>query len=228
MNRLAIIPARGGSKRIPRKNIKEFLGVPIIGYSILAALESEIFDEVMVSTDDQEIADIAISFGASVPFLRSADTSNDFASTFDVIEEVIQQYAEKGIEYHQACCIYATAPFVTSKFLKLGLSQLLKGYDTVFPVIPFGYPIQRALKLTSNEKIEMFNPEHMTSRSQDLEKGYQDSGQFYWMDVAKVLESKKLWTDNSGAIILSEMDAHDIDTIEDWKVAEFKYQISNG
>lgn len=225
-NKLCIIPARGGSKRIPRKNIKPFLGKPIIEYSIHAALGSGIFDEVIVSTDDHEISTIAIEAGAKVPFKRSKKNADDFATTVDVILEVLNSYSTNNQHFTTACCIYPTAPFVSSSLLKKGLELLKKeDYDSVFPVLPFSFPIQRAIKINSQKRIELFQPEHQNSRSQDLEKAYHDAGQFYWFKTTIVQELKKLWTDNSGVIHLNEMQAQDIDTEMDWKLAELKYKI---
>lgn len=227
MNNLCIIPARGGSKRIPKKNIKVFLGKPIIAYSIEAALKSQLFDEVMVSTDDIEIAEIAKKYGAKVPFMRSKKNSDDFATTYDVIEEVLLKYKEIGVEFINSCCIYSCAPFVTSTKIKESYNVLIKcNYDTVFPVMQFSFPIQRALKI-KNEKIQMFNPEHLTTRSQDLEKSYHDAGQFYWLNNKEIKKHKKLLTANSGAIIISELDGQDIDNETDWKLAELKYKLIN-
>ena len=225
--KLAIIPARGGSKRIPRKNIKLFNGMPIIAHSIKAALESKLFDIVMVSTDDSEIASVAKNAGAEVPFYRSEKSSDDYATTLDVIKEVTEQYAkEKNLSFNKVCCIYATAPFVTASKLQEAFDVFNQGFDSVFPVIQFSSPTQRALKF-NGDLVEMFQPEHINSRSQDLEKSYHDSGQFYWLDVEKVIQKNKLWTDNSSAIVVDEMEVHDIDTLEDWKVAEFKYRLLN-
>lgn len=224
MSRLAIIPARGGSKRIPRKNIKPFLGKSIIAYSIEAALSSGLFDEVMVSTDDEEIAVIARKYGAEVPFVRSSKNANDFATTLDVIEEVINTYAGKNKRFSEACCIYATAPFVSSNLLIE--SQALfeqKKYDSLFPVLKFGFPIQRAMCRNEDGLTVMMQPEHLTTRSQDLEAAYHDCGMFYWFKPEVALREGRLWTNNCGSIVLSEMDAHDIDTPQDWEVAEFKY-----
>lgn len=226
MANLCIIPARGGSKRIPRKNIKDFLGKPIIAYSIQAAIDSRLFDEVMVSTDDTEIAEIAKQFGATVPFLRSAKNSDDFASTIDVIDEVVEEYGKKGQIFDNCCCIYPTAPFLNSTKLTEAF-QLLKSnkYDVVFPVIPFSFPIQRAVKRNENGKISMFTPEYLTSRSQDLEASFHDSGQFYFFDIQEVLSQRKLWTSNTGCIVISELEGQDIDNLDDWKLAELKYQM---
>lgn len=224
MRRLCIIPARGGSKRIPRKNIKEFLGKPIIAYSIDAALKSKLFDEVMVSTDDLEIADIAKKHGAKIPFLRSKENANDFASTFQVIEEVLLIYKEQNIDYQEACCLYPCAPFVSSKRLTEGQLKL-KNFETVVPVVKYGFPIQRALRMNESETLEYFQPEFELSRSQDLESSFHDAGQFYWFKVESLLKSKTLISKNCGAIILSELEVQDIDNEVDWKLAELKYKL---
>jgi pseudaminic acid cytidylyltransferase len=223
--KLCIIPARGGSKRIPRKNIRDFLGKPIITYSIEAAIQSQLFDEVMVSTDDNEIAKVAADYGAKVPFLRSNETSNDFATTFDVIKEVINEYKTIGKDFDYVCCIYACAPFVTSAKLENSFQLLIdKDYDSVFPVMPFGFPIQRALKQESNT-VQFFYPEFAISRSQDLEKSYHDAGQFYWINMEICLEKNRILTENTGCIILSEIEGQDIDNEVDWKLAELKYEL---
>ena len=223
--RIAIIPARGGSKRIPRKNIKDFLGKPIIAYSIQAALDSNLFDEVMVSTDDYEIAKIAKQFGAKVPFMRSAKNSNDFASTYDVIEEVINQYKIRGIEFDKICCIYSCAPFIGPEILIKALEKLEdKKFDSVFPVLQYSFPIQRALK-REDDKITMIVEDNLNIRSQDLEESYHDAGQFYWCKTKQLLKSKKLLTSNTGCVVISELEAQDIDTKKDWKLAELKYRL---
>lgn len=227
MNNLAIIPARGGSKRIPRKNIKDFLGKPIIAYSIQAALESELFDEVMVSTDDGEIAEVALRYGAKVPFMRSYETSDDYATTSDVIKEVLLQYQGQDKYFEYACCIYATAPFITGNILNRSFELLIKSkFDTVAPVVPFSFPIQRGMKM-KNSKIEMVYPEYTNVRSQDLEPIFHDVGQFYFLDVEVFNEKKSIWTDNTGAIIISELENQDIDNEIDWKLAEMKYKLLN-
>jgi len=226
MANICIIPARGGSKRIPRKNIKPFLGKPIIAYSIEAALDSNLFDEVMVSTDDEEIAKIAKEYGAKVPFFRSNENSDDFATTFDVIEEVIFAYKEKGMEFDNLCCLYSCAPFVSGKDLQTALNLLVeKKFDTVFPVLSFSFPIQRALR-ESEGKINMIHEEHLTTRSQDLEDRFHDAGQFYWCNTEEVLKTRKLLTLNTGGLIISELAAQDIDTEIDWRLAELKYQLN--
>jgi len=212
MGNICVIPARGGSIRIPRKNIKEFLGKPIIAYSIQAALDSGLFDEVMVSTDDLEIADIAKKYGAKVPFMRSAKNSDDFATTFDVIKEVINYYKDQSIEFDNLCCLYSCAPFVNPKVLLRAYNQLTKKkFDTVFPIIPFSFPIQRALRVNQG-KVSMILEANLNIRSQDLEKSFHDSGQFYWCNTKRLLSSEKLITSNSGGVEISELDAQDIDT----------------
>ncbi|WP_452225469.1 pseudaminic acid cytidylyltransferase [Lacinutrix chionoecetis] len=225
MANLAIIPARGGSKRIPRKNIKPFLGKPIIAYSIEAALNSKLFDEVMVSTDDKEIADIAIKYGAKVPFLRSKDNANDFAVLADVVKEVTVNYATENITFDNICCILPTAPFVNAKKIKEAYNTLTTyQLDSVFPVLEFSFPIQRALQIEHN-KVSMVAPQHLNTRSQDLEPRYHDSGQFYWITNASFKKEGKLLTTNAGAIVISELEAQDIDTETDWKLAEIKYKL---
>jgi pseudaminic acid cytidylyltransferase len=225
MPNLCIIPARGGSKRIPQKNIKDFLGKPIIAYSIEAAISSGLFDEVMVSTDDLEIAAIAIKFGASVPFMRSDKTANDFATTFDVIHEVVQEYEQLNKNFDFTCCIYACAPFVTNQKLVDSFQILQENkFDSVFPIMPYGFPIQRALRKEEN-KVSFFYPEFSLSRSQDLEKSFHDAGQFYWMNTAVCLGKKQILTNNSGSIVLSELEGQDIDNEVDWKLAELKYEL---
>lgn len=221
-NRLAIITARGGSKRIPRKNIKEFCGKPILFYSIEAALKAGIFREVMVSTDDREIADLAKRAGASVPFMRSEATSNDFATTDEVILEVLEEYEKRGEIFETFCCIYPTAPFITSERLKEAM-ELLDDADSVMPVVAFSYPPQRGLLINDRGRIERQFPQHLMVRSQDLPKIYHDSGQFYACRTAAFLKEKTTDVDNLVPLILSELEVQDIDTIEDWELAEIKY-----
>jgi N-acylneuraminate cytidylyltransferase len=225
MNNIAVIPARGGSKRIPRKNIRDFQGKPIIAYSIKAALESDIFNEVMVSTDDEEIADISMKFGASVPFYRSAELSSDMAMTAPVLIEVLQEYINRGITYENICCIYPCAPFVTSARLKEGMELLSSSRaDGVVPVVKFSYPPQRCLVIRDSI-LNMLWPENYNKRSQDLEPIYHDVGQFYCLKVNSLLEQQSLFCKQSLPMILSENEVQDIDTEEDWKEAEIKYQI---
>jgi len=226
MANLCIIPARGGSKRIPRKNIKLFLGKPIIAYSIETAQKSGLFDEVMVSTDDAEIAEIAVSYGAKIPFLRDKKTASDFATTYDVVEEVVLQYQQQGIKFEYICCIYPCAPFVSNEKLSDSFNVLTSNdFDSVFPVMPFGFPIQRALNVTQDKKTSFFYPEFSLSRSQDLQNSYHDAGQFYWMNIENCLREKKILTENSGSIIISELEGQDIDNDVDWKLAELKYEL---
>jgi len=223
MSSVAIIPARGESKRIPRKNIRDFLGKPIIAYSIDVALESGLFDEVMVSTDSEEIGEVARKYGANVPFMRSEETADDYSPTVDVLLEVIDSYGKQGIHFDFGCCIYATAPLLNSKYLEKGSKKLIKQkFNTVFPVVEFSYPIKRSLKLSEEGKAEMNWPEHIDSRSQDLPTAYHDAGQFYWFNIEELKKEKKLFGENSGAIILPNSRVQDIDTEEDWRLAELK------
>lgn len=224
MKTVAIITARGGSKRIPRKNIKDFLGKPIMAYSIESAINSGLFDEVMVSTDDQEIAECAKKYGAKVPFMRSAETANDTATTAEVLFEVINKYQEIGQSFDYACCLYPTAPFINPDKLKIAFDILVKNQvHSVVPVVQFSYPIQRALKI-ENDKLSMVYPENLNVRSQDLMPTYHDIGQYYWLKVESFLNNPVLFSDNTSAIKVSELDEQDIDTEEDWKIAEMKYE----
>jgi N-acylneuraminate cytidylyltransferase len=223
---LCIIPARGGSKRIPRKNIKDFLGKPIIAYSIEAALKSELFDEVMVSTDDEEIAEVAKKYGAKVPFMRSKENADDYATTVDVLIEVVNNYKQSGKEFDYCCCIYPTAPLVKIEKLKSGFEKLKADeFDSVFPVVNFSYPIWRGLKKTSKDKFKMVWPEHLNSRSQDLEEVYHDAGQWYWFKPKHLLKNKTLFGDHTSCVVLEATEVQDIDTEMDWKLAELKYEL---
>lgn len=225
MSRIAIITARGGSKRIPRKNIKDFLGRPIMVYSIDAALQSGCFDEVMVSTDDGEIAEIARKAGAVVPFFRSEKTAGDFATTADVIEEVLSEYQKRGREFTEACILYPTAPFVTAKKLKDAMDILTKnGADSVLPMVAFSFPPQRSF-VSENGKIRFAEPKYSRTRSQDLEPLYHDCGQFCCFDVKHFLKNKILVTDNTYGIVFPESEVQDIDNPEDWLLAEMKYKM---
>jgi len=222
--RLAIVAARGGSKRIPRKNIRPFLGKPIMAYSIAAALDSGCFDEVMTSTDDEEIAEIARQYGSTVPFMRSAATSDDHATTAAVISEVLHEYAARDRAVNVACCLYSTAPFVSAATL-LAAQTLLESdarFSGVIPVTRFSYPIQRALRLR-DQCVELFQPEHLLSRSQDLEPAYHDAGQFYWIRAARFFAEPSLMTSTTAALVLPESEVQDIDTEEDWRIAETKF-----
>lgn len=224
---IAIIPARGGSKRIPRKNIKEFCGKPIIAYSIEAALQSNLFDTIMVSTDDQEIAKISQQYGAEIPFFRSKNNSNDYAPLAVVVEEVLKSYAEIGKTFEAFCCILPTAPFINANFLITAHNKLNKTNCTaIFPVAQFSYPIQRALHFNGNN-ITMINPENMQVRSQDLEKTFHDAGQFYFLKTDAFNKEHVLFTKNASAMELPELMVQDIDTEIDWKIAELKYRLIN-
>jgi pseudaminic acid cytidylyltransferase len=224
-NNLCIIPARGGSKRIPRKNIKNFLGKPIIAYSIEAAIESKMFSEIMVSTDDAEIAEVAIRYGASVPFTRSVDNSNDFATTMDVLSEVTESYRKLGRSFDNICCLYATSPFVTAEIL-INSNQTFvnKEFDSLFPVMKYSFPIKRSLNVNDN-KIEFNYPEYSNTRSQDLSDSFHDAGQFYWLKNTIVQSRGNIVTANTGAYEISELQGQDIDNEMDWKLAELKYEL---
>ena len=228
MKKIAIITARGGSKRIPKKNIKKFIDKPIIAYSIEAAINSKLFDEVMVSTDSKEIASISKEYGASVPFFRSEETSNDFATTTDVLKEVINKYKEMGVTFDIACCLYPTAPFVTGEKLKQAYETLKKSnFDSVVPVTAFSFPPLRGVVI-NDEKISYKWEEYSQKRSQDLETIYHDCGQFYMFNIEKIMQKGKLITDNTGGIIVDELEVQDIDNETDWKLAEIKYKLMKG
>ena len=227
MSCIAIIPARGGSKRIPKKNIKNFCGKPIIAYSIEAALSSGVFDEVMVSTDSEEIRQVAVKYGAKVPFIRSKETSNDMAMTHEVLIEVLNKYRENGMEYASVCCIYPTAPFIKAERLRECKKLLeLDGVNGVIPVVAFSFPPQRCFLIKDN-KLEYKWPENKLVRSQDLERWYHDSGQFYFVKTDVFLEEESLVVPNTVPLILDESEVQDIDNFEDWKIAEMKYHIMN-
>ena len=224
MKKIAIIPARGGSKRIPRKNIKQFLGKPLIAYSIEVAKQSGLFDEIMVSTDDVEIANVAKDCGANVPFMRNEATSNDQAAITDVLKEVIEKYRSMGQHFDQCCCIYATAPFVSVEHLSMGLETLNNsGCRAVLPIVAYDYPIQRSMNLDDSGKISWTDPSNALKRSQDLEPRYHDAGQFFWFDVDNFIEIGTVISDETAGIVLDKMVVQDIDTESDWNIAEFKY-----
>ncbi len=225
MKSIAIITARGGSKRIPRKNIKEFCGKPILAYSIEAAIQSGVFDTVMVSTDDREIADIAVKYGAEVPFLRSEKTANDFATTTDVLFEVLDEYEKRGKHYEVGCCIYPTAPFVTGEKLREGVEALTNsGADTLIPVVPFSYPPQRAMVIRDGQLL-FRQPEYLVSRSQDLETHYHDAGQFYLFYTESYRKNGNLLLGKILPLVVSELEVQDIDNLTDWEIAEMKYRL---
>ena len=223
MNSIAIIPARGGSKRIPLKNIREFCGKPIIAYSIEAALSSNLFDKVMVSTDSPEIAAVSVEYGAEVPFFRSEKNSNDFATTSDVLEEVVDQYNLYGVYFNTICCIYPTAPFVSPSLLKKAMELYIrKKASCVVPIVKYSFPPQRAF-IIEGENVYFQYPEYSKTRSQDLKPLYHDCGQFYILRVDSLLEYHSIVPPNTFPVILSENEVQDIDTLSDWKVAETKY-----
>ena len=225
MKRIAIITARGGSKRIPRKNIKDFCGKPIIAYSIEAALKSELFDEVMVSTDDEEISEIAKKYGAKVPFMRSAETANDFAILKDVLNEVLSEYKKNGKSFDEICCILPTAPLVDSNDIIKSHEILEKNHCiSVIPVVKYSYTIFRSLKI-ENGKLAMNWPENYSKRSQDLPDAYHDAGLFYWYDKRYFEEKVAGFGENAHPFILDEEKVQDIDTLDDWKMAEIKYKL---
>lgn len=227
MTNVALIPARGGSKRIPGKNIKEFHGKPLIAYSIEAALKSGCFDRVVVSTDDEEIAIVARKYGAETPFIRPEKISNDFATTKDVIDHFLNYLKENGLDYDYLCTIYATAPLLQEKYLIEGYDKLKSSnVVNVFSCTTMPFPIQRTFKIDDDGRCEMFWPEKFSARSQDLEEAYQDAGQFYWRNL-RVESSKNMFDSDSAGIVIPRHFVQDIDTLEDWKRAEYMYQVIN-
>ena len=224
--RLCVIPARGGSKRIPRKNIKSFCGQSMIGYSIRAALDSQCFDQVIVSTDDIEIAEVAKSFGAEVPFMRPDELANDYTATIPVIKHAIEWFDEQGQSPEEVCCLYATAPFVTSENIQKAYLQLLKNRaEYCFTATSFSFPIQRAIKINQNSEVSMFYPEHFNTRSQDLEEAYHDAGQFYWGRARAFKDGLSFFSEVATPFILPRYLVQDIDTLEDWIRAESMYRV---
>jgi len=222
---LAVIPARGGSKRIPRKNIRVFAGRPIIAHSIAAALESNLFDRVIVSTDDAEIASIAVQHGAEAPFTRPMSLADDYTGTNAVVKHALAWMAQHGISVDYACCIYATAPFVRASDLNEGYVRLrASGKSFAFSVTSFPFPIQRAIRITAAGTVEPMFPQHATSRSQDLEAAYHDAGQFYWGTAAAFLKEVPLYSAASVPVLLPRHRVQDIDTLEDWDRAEVLYR----
>lgn len=227
MRRIAIIPARGGSKRIPRKNIKSFASKPMIAHSILAAMKSELFDIVMVSTDDEEIAQVSKQYGAQVPFLRSAENSDDFSGTGDVMHEVLSEYKRKGLRFNIACCIYATAPLISVIRLQEALRLLeTNDFDATLPLGRYASPIWRSYHLTNNNGIDWNFPAFEAKRSQDLKQTFFDAGQFYWFypNNLEYLENKNSFGKKKGGIILEDYEVQDIDEPSDWDMAELKYK----
>lgn len=221
---ICIIPARGGSKRIPRKNIKEFHGKPMIAYSIEAARESGCFDKVIVSTDDPEIADTAKLWGAEVPFIRPKNISDDYSTTIDVIKHAIEWCENQGWQFDKICCVYATAPFIQSTEISVGLALLEESdIQYTFAATSFAFPIQRAFYLEQNQHVNMFLPEHLNTRSQDLIEAYHDAGQFYWGKVSAFKAGLPFFASHSKPVLLPRKRVQDIDTLEDWEFAEVMY-----
>ena len=225
---IAIIPARGGSKRVPRKNIKFFYGKPLIAYSIEAAKKSGCFDRIIVSTDDSEIAKTALEYGAEVPFIRPNNIADDYATTLDVINHAVKFCIEREMNIKYVCCIYATAPFLLPEDLIKGLTYLKndESLNYAFSATNFSFPIQRAIKLANN-KVEMFQPEHLNTRSQDLEEAYHDAGQFYWGKKDAFLDAKPFFDENSVIVKLPRDRVQEIDTPEDWDFAEKLFSVIN-
>lgn len=225
MTKICIIPARAGSKRILKKNIRLFKSKPIISYSILSALNCKLFDEIMVSTDCPEIKEIALKYGAKVPFLRSAKNSDDYASTYDVIDEVLSWYKKNDSIFKYVCCIYPCVPFLTEEKIINSFNLLKKNnFNSVFPVIKYSHPIQRAIKRNKNN-FSFVNIKKSSGRTQDFDNYYHDSGQFYWLKTQNLLKEKSLVSSKNGCIILSELETQDIDNEMDWKLAELKYDL---
>jgi N-acylneuraminate cytidylyltransferase len=223
--RVAIIPARGGSKRIPRKNIKMFCGKPMIAWSIEVALQSGCFDQVVVSTDDDEVASVARELGARVPFMRPPELADDYTGTIPVIRHAIEQLDAQGFRVKQACCIYATAPFLRGEDLRCGLRLLEENNCSyAFSVTSYGFPIQRAVRITSGGRVEMFSPEHFNTRSQDLEEAYHDAGQFYWGQASAWLSGQVIFTPESSPVLLPRHRVQDIDNPDDWARAEWMFK----
>jgi len=227
--KIAVIPARGGSKRIPRKNIRMFCGKPIIAYSISAALETGLFDQIVVSTDDDEIASVAREFGATTPFVRPKEIADDFTGTNAVVKHAVGWFAERNHDVTHACCIYATAPLIQPRFLKEAFDALA-GSDAAFAfsVTGYAFPIQRALRLAADGRVDALYPEHRLTRSQDLEPVYHDAGQFYWGTARAFLDDMPLFSPRSIGVVLPRLLVQDIDTPEDWEQAEFMYRAVNG
>jgi len=223
--KIAMIPARGGSKRILRKNIKEFCGKPIIAFSIEAAISCGLFDKVIVSTDDQDIANIAKALGADVPFIRPADISDDYATTVDVIQHAIKWYIHQGHAIDTVCCIYATAPFINKTDLIEAYKLLCGDVRFVFSATEFSYSIFRSFKLTENNRVQMFWPENFSKRSQDLEKAYHDAGIFYYGKADSFLNNPQIFSEYSSPYLLPHYRVQDIDTLDDWYRAEKYYQL---
>lgn len=224
--RLAVIPARGGSKRIPRKNVKPFCGKPMIAWSIEAALSSGCLDRIIVSTDDAEIAEVARACGAEVPFMRPASLSDDHTGTIPVIAHAIEWMRAHGQAPAEVCALYATAPFVRGQDLQQGLQTLLEqGADYAFAVTSYAFPIQRAVRITQAGRVQMFDPAQFTTRSQDLEEAYHDAGQFYWGKADAWVQAEPLFSERAAPVMLPRHRVQDIDTQEDWIRAELMFKL---
>lgn len=224
--KIALIPARGGSKRIPHKNIRPFAGKPIIAYSIEAALQAGCFDAVVVSTDDPAIAEVAQQYGAEVPFMRPADIANDYATTTDVIRHALLWFHQQQQPVDVLCCLYATAPFVRAEDLLTGYHLLAQDdTDYVFSATRYAFPIQRAIRLDAQQRVSMFQPEHLSTRSQDLPEAFHDAGQFYWGTADAFLNGKPIFSPAARAMILPRQRVQDIDTPEDWEYAELMFRL---
>ncbi|MBR0757025.1 pseudaminic acid cytidylyltransferase [Bradyrhizobium jicamae] len=227
--KIAVIPARGGSKRIPRKNIRDFCGKPIIAHSILAARQAGLFNQIVVSTDDEEIAAVARQFGASIPFMRPKEIADDFTGTNAVVRHAVQWFIAQGQDVTHACCIYATAPLIRPHYIREGHDALLASDAAfAFSVTTFDFPIQRGVRLDSDGRVDALYPEHRMTRSQDLEVAYHDAGQFYWGTARAFLDDVPLFSPQSIGVVLPRTLVQDIDTVEDWELAEFMYRVQQG
>jgi len=227
--RLCVIPARGGSKRIPRKNIKDFCGKPMIAWSIEAAIKSQCFNRIVVSTDDVEIASVAKRYGAEIPFIRPTELADDYTGTTAVIAHAIGWHHSHGEIAENVCCLYATAPFVLAADLQNGLDILERsGADYAFSVTSYAFPIQRAIRITDNQRVQMFQPEHFNTRSQDLEEAWHDAGQFYWGKANAWLAHKPIFNKDTAPVLIPRHRVQDIDTVEDWERAQLMYRLING
>lgn len=226
--RIAIIPARGGSKRIPRKNVKPFGGLPMIAWSIRAAIASQCFERVIVSTDDDEIAQIAQTYGAQCPFVRPPELADDYTGTIPVVAHAVAWYKDQGHAVEEVCCIYATAPFVQANDIQRGLEILhSSGADYAFSVTSYAFPIQRAIRITPHQRVQMFQPEHFNTRSQDLVEAWHDAGQFYWGHAHAWLTHQPVFTEAAAPVPIPRYRVQDIDTPEDWERAQWMHQCMN-
>lgn len=224
--RIAVIPARGGSKRIPRKNIRPFCGKPMIAYSILAAKASGLFDHILVSTDDEEIAAVARAWSAETPFMRPKELSDDFTGTGAVVKHALRWMLDQGHDVQVVCCIYATAPFIQVGYLQQGYQKLVEsGKSIAFSVTTFPFPIQRAIRIRPDGCVDAIHPEYVMTRSQDLETAYHDAGQFYWLTAEAVLNDVPAFSPAAVPVILPRYLVQDIDTPEDWEAAEVLFQL---